>query len=76
MSDDADLANDTAELLNDIALKRHQGRVMQHQVWKGGGVCCTDCDAVIPPERLAALPGCGRCVGCQTAVEQESRVWR
>lgn len=36
-----------------------------------GKACCVDCDAEIPPARLAARPGCSRCTGCQE--EREGR---
>ncbi|MDP3875865.1 MAG: TraR/DksA C4-type zinc finger protein [Methylobacter sp.] len=76
MTDLIDDANATAELMTDVALRQHQDRASQHQVWKDGKAYCTECGFAIPPERLAALPGCGRCVGCQQAIEQESRLWR
>lgn len=33
-----------------------------------GVVCCAECEEPIPQARLAAVPGCTRCAGCQ---EQE-----
>ena len=32
--------------------------------------CCEQCGKIIPPERLAALPGATLCVTCQTAIER------
>lgn len=31
---------------------------------------CEDCGAPIPPERQEAVPGCTRCVLCQTYFEE------
>ncbi|MBL4800872.1 MAG: TraR/DksA C4-type zinc finger protein [Emcibacter sp.] len=30
---------------------------------------CVDCDGMIPMDRMAALPGCARCVACQNEIE-------
>ena len=30
---------------------------------------CIDCDEVIPAARRKAMPGCIRCIGCQTLFE-------
>ena len=32
--------------------------------------CCEHCGQVIPPERLAAVPGAKLCIGCQTAMDR------
>lgn len=38
-----------------------------------GKACCVDCEAEIPPARLAARPGCSRCTGCQDEHERLER---
>ncbi len=38
-----------------------------------GKACCVDCDAEIPPARLAARPGCSRCTTCQEEWDQLER---
>lgn len=76
MSDEIDRANDTAQLTNDSAMYLHRrDRVQTHQVWVGGVVVCSDCDAAIPSERLLAIPECERCIDCQVAYEKELRQW-
>jgi len=34
-----------------------------------GVVCCMDCEEPIALARLAAVPGCVRCAGCQEEAE-------
>ncbi len=76
MSNPIDRANDTAQLNNDSALYEHRrDRVQTHQVWVGGVVVCSDCDAAIPSARLLAIPDCERCIDCQVAHEKELRLW-
>ena len=36
------------------------------------GEYCVDCEEPIPPERKKAMPGCRRCIDCQTTLEN----WR
>lgn len=36
------------------------------------GLDCLDCGEEIPPERREAMPGCRRCIDCQTLHEN----WR
>lgn len=73
MSDDIDSAADTTALFNDLALKRHRERV-QAQGHPVGCEICDDCGEGIALKRLAAVPFCRRCAGCQAAHElKESR---
>jgi phage/conjugal plasmid C-4 type zinc finger TraR family protein len=42
---------------------------------KGGGEAggiCIDCDKPIPEARRRAVPGCTRCINCQTEFERRS----
>jgi DnaK suppressor protein len=39
-----------------------------------GVVICRDCDAPIPPERLAAQPHAVRCIDCQREYDREQRL--
>ena len=34
---------------------------------------CIECDAAIPEARRLAMPGCIRCLGCQSEHEKSSR---
>jgi len=34
---------------------------------------CTECDWVIPPKRLAAVPWASRCIECQEAADSDGR---
>lgn len=34
-----------------------------------GLACCRECEQPIPLARLAAVPGCGLCVTCQTQAD-------
>lgn len=34
---------------------------------------CTECEAVIPPARIASVPGAVRCVDCQVDRERQQR---
>lgn len=38
-----------------------------------GKLCCVECDAEISAARLAAVPGCSRCPGCQEEEELLAR---
>ena len=40
-----------------------------------GVACCRDCGEPIPPARLKAIPGAGRCCKCQQAWEKARKTW-
>jgi phage/conjugal plasmid C-4 type zinc finger TraR family protein len=63
--DEADLAQQTTEKHLASAIKAHTNR-------NNSGVTlleCEDCGEPIPEARRQAVPGCTRCVECQTAYE-------
>ena len=76
--DEGDRAADLADMDRAIALRAHQA---QQQADATGGprrdadgqARCRDCEAVIPPARLAARPGACLCLECQTARELSAR---
>lgn len=37
---------------------------------------CEDCGNAIPEDRRQAMPGCRRCVDCQTDIEITTKHWR
>lgn len=37
----------------------------------GGGGICIDCGEAIPEKRRQAVPGCRRCIDCQTDFERQ-----
>lgn len=69
--DAADLADREIEREDGINLARAL-RVDEGQIVEIDGVrYCCDCDAVIPPARIAARPDAGRCVDCQERQERD-----
>jgi RNA polymerase-binding transcription factor DksA len=56
-----------------LALLRHQQRIEPITRLASSGVC-DDCGNTIPPERIAAMPHCIRCIGCQQAFELRERI--
>lgn len=41
-----------------------------------GAVDCTDCGDAIDPARRIAVPGCCRCIDCQTAADSRYKLTR
>lgn len=66
MSDVADRAHDTEELLRGLALRQH---FSQAKPPAGNGIC-TDCNGPIPAARLAAQPNAQRCISCETDTQK------
>lgn len=72
MPDFADHAAEAEHIYCMAALSKHADRSDQH----GPSACvCEDCDQPIPESRRAAVPGCTRCVACQTKAER-SVLWK
>ena len=72
MADEADMAQlvqdrEVAAAIS-LVVNRHEDEGPEYI---DGKACCRDCGEPIPPKRLAALPGVGRCVDCQQAADQE-----
>ena len=75
MSDEIDRANDEAQFTTDHAVQTYlKSQALPPQRIVADAVLCLDCESVIPPGRLAALPNCVRCIGCQEAEELRGRV--
>ncbi|EAW4761145.1 TraR/DksA family transcriptional regulator [Salmonella enterica] len=66
--DDIDRASELEAQFTERSLAEHQHRV-HHPVPVTAVRECEDCGYVIPPERLAAIPGAVCCVDCQTLRE-------
>lgn len=68
MADDADIAADYQERLN-------QQAVEARKVYKGASAAwCVECDEVIPQLRRQALPGVKLCIECAEYAEKASRL--
>ena len=67
MPDDMDLCQQINQELIDDALKAHKLRT-----WTGNGSAteCAICGEEIPEARRKAMPGCVKCIICQTEYEQ------
>ncbi|EAO9266757.1 TraR/DksA family transcriptional regulator [Salmonella enterica] len=70
--DDIDRASELEAQFTERSLAEHQHRV-HHPVPVTAVRDCEDCGCVIPPERLAAIPGAVCCVDCQ-ALREARRV--
>ncbi|EBE2443146.1 TraR/DksA family transcriptional regulator [Salmonella enterica subsp. enterica serovar Pomona] len=66
--DDIDRASELEAQFTERSLAEYQHRV-HHPVPVTAVRECEDCGCVIPPERLAAIPGAVCCVDCQTLWE-------
>lgn len=65
--DEGDLGNMIADRFQKQALARQLNR-------PAPGVSlteCEDCEEPIPEARRIAVPGCGRCVACETEFERQ-----
>jgi phage/conjugal plasmid C-4 type zinc finger TraR family protein len=60
MADVADIANDHAQYLLDVALHRRAAAVV-----RASAAICEDCEDPIPLLRQQKVPGCQTCVSCQ-----------
>lgn len=49
------------------SLARHKAKIDEDNNTSG---ICIDCDSPIPKNRLAARPGCSRCIVCQQYYEE------
>lgn len=73
--DTIDRANNQAAFATDLALINHFAEVEQlPQRVVDAVVLCRDCENPIPLARLAALPDCFRCIGCQEVHEKELKL--
>lgn len=69
MTDFADEAAAIEQTARDNALARH--RASRPAVASEDALDCGDCGEEIPAARRTALPGCARCIDCQTDYEQK-----
>lgn len=71
--DEVDQAQQINEQIQADALAAHRRRqgVSPHssRFTPHGGTHCEVCDEPIPEARRAAMPGCTRCIDCQTILE-------
>lgn len=76
MADEADRAQPHEEAIRAEAIRRAMAAPKgPPPVILDGVHFCADCSEVIPPARVAALPGIGLCVTCQQDRE-EAGEWR
>ncbi len=70
MADDVDMAQVREESLLEarIAECRRQARTAPET---SPALECVDCEEIIPEARREALPGCERCIDCQTDLEAD-----
>jgi len=86
MPDDMDFAQEVGAQWLDDCLAEHQrqkspefpfakGNLSKTPPFEKGGLggICIDCATPIPAARLAAVPGCRRCLDCQTAFERRNQ---
>lgn len=72
MTDDIDRAQDREQQLRADALRDQARRAgLAGKTMTDSATECMDCDALIPEARRWAVPGCQRCVKCQTIFEQK-----
>lgn len=70
MTDEFDRASELEEKERESAIARQRKKTR-----KGPALShCEDCGDEIPKERLAAAPGCRRCIECQTLSERQERM--
>lgn len=69
MADEADLGNESMAMHLRLALHRCRDDVEDY----GGSDLCIQCGAEIPEARRIAVPGCKRCLACQTDFERRNR---
>jgi phage/conjugal plasmid C-4 type zinc finger TraR family protein len=73
VGDEIDRAQANDEFFLSLALKNHPhpaGHPLLIQ--EGDRGICIDCDEPIPEARRRAVPGCTRCINCQTEFERRT----
>ena len=72
MTDDIDRAQARELQLRQDALRDQARRAgLAGKTGADSATECIDCGALIPEARRQAIPGCQRCVKCQTLFEQQ-----
>ena len=70
MTDNTDRAQELEERQRDTALRRQATRAgLLGKTMADSATECQDCGGPIPEARRFAVPGCQRCVKCQSAQE-------
>lgn len=70
MTDDIDRAQDREQQLRADALRDQARRAgLAGKTGADSATECIDCGVLIPEARRQAIPGCQRCVKCQTTRE-------
>jgi phage/conjugal plasmid C-4 type zinc finger TraR family protein len=67
--DDVDYASEREQRELERRIKSIQGSLNTNRD-ANGDVRCEDCDEIIPPARIAAMPSARRCIPCQTSSER------
>lgn len=75
MPDEADCAQEYSEFFLKIALGKAKKPLYAEASTKGEKRCI-DCGEAISAERIAAVPGCRRCMTCQQEFEREEALCR
>nr|DAR60790.1 MAG TPA: DksA-like zinc finger domain containing protein [Caudoviricetes sp.] len=70
MPDMFDKAQEIEQLERDHALRK------RHTTHTASRLFCEDCDEPIPEMRRNKIPGCTRCVECQTIYETKQKHYR
>lgn len=68
MSDEIDIANDTADFYLSLALSNRPTASGQPSLAE-----CSDCGDAIPQARRLAVPGVALCLSCQSALERKEK---
>lgn len=72
MTDPIDRAQELEERQRDTALRRQATRAgLAGKTMADSASACQDCGDPIPEARRFAVPGCQRCVCCQSVTEQQ-----
>ncbi|WP_311567255.1 TraR/DksA C4-type zinc finger protein [Photobacterium arenosum] len=72
MTDVCDRAAETSELFWQAALSTHQKKpAEQPDQDENGNRYCLSCGVLIPPQRVAVVPDCVRCIDCQQLKETQ-----
>ena len=71
MTDQFDKAAELEQMQREIAIKKHRTLPRQQSAH-----FCINCGDDIPELRRQSVPGCVRCVTCQTVLERKQREYR
>jgi len=75
MADEIDLAQANDELFRQQAIQEHFNRGIRNSM-NSVATKCAICGEEIPEARRKAMPGCCKCIVCQSEWEQMHGKWR